>query len=478
MHHADPVEFPPGFLWGAASAAYQVEGGWDADGKGPSVWDLFAKRPGTTFMGSHGDVAVDHYHRLDEDVALMAEAGLKAYRFSVSWPRVLPLGRGAVNEAGLAFYDRLVDALLAHGIEPVLTLYHWDLPQALQDAYAGWEDRRIVADFEAYCVVLFRRFAGRVKVWVSLNEQNYNLTNAYLLGTHPPGVQDRRRFHVANHHAFLANARAIAAFREHVPGGLIGPSFAYLPAYPASCAPADMLAFENAEEFNNHWWLDMYCRGRYPPAALAWLRAAGEAPDILPGDIDMLRQGMPDFVGVNYYQTLTYTDNPPGGVTMQRINTTGRKGTTPPSGVPGLYKTAPNPHLATSDWDWAIDPTGLRIALRRLTSRYGLPLLVTENGLGAHDTLVDGDRVHDADRIDYLRRHVQACRQAIGDGVPLLGYCVWSFTDLLSWLNGYQKRYGLVYVDRDEQDIRDLRRVRKDSFHWYRQVIATNGRDL
>jgi 6-phospho-beta-glucosidase len=478
MHHPSLAPFPAGFLWGAASAAYQVEGAWDVDGKGPSVWDVFTRLPGKTFQGSNGDVAVDHYHRYEEDIALMAEMGLKAYRFSVSWPRIFPNGRGAPNEAGLVFYERLIDALRAHGIEPVLTLYHWDLPQALQDEYGGWEDRRIIADFEHYCVTLFRRFAGKVKYWVSLNEQNYNLTNAYQLGTHPPAVQDRKRFFVANHHAFLANASVIATFRHLVPNGLIGPSFAYSPAYPASSSPEDMLAYENAEEFTNHWWLDVYCLGRYPRAALAWLAARGEAPDIQPGDEAVLRGGLPDFIGVNYYQSLTYTDNPLDGVTLQRINTTGQKGTTPSSGLPGLYRTVPNPNVPTSNWDWAIDPTGLRTGLRRLASRYALPIMITENGLGEFDRLEEDDRVRDDYRIDYLRDHVAACRQAISDGVGLFGYCAWSFTDILSWLNGYQKRYGFVYVDRDEHNARALRRIRKDSFFWYRRVIASNGAEL
>ena len=476
MQHRTLQPFPSSFLWGAASAAYQVEGAWNADGKGPSVWDLFTKQPERTFGGSNGDVAVDHYHRMEEDVALMAEMGLKAYRFSVSWPRVLPQGRGEVNEAGLAFYAKLIDALLARGIEPVLTLYHWDLPQALQDEYGGWEDRRIIADFEHYCVTLFRRFGSKVKYWVSLNEQNYNLNNAYQLGTHPPAAQDRKRFFAANHIAFLANAKVVAVFRQHVPNGLIGPSFAYSPAYSASCDPQDILAAENAEEFTNHWWLDAYCFGHYPQAALAWLRQHGEAPDIQPGDLDILRAGLPDFIGVNYYYTQTYTHNPLDGAKLQRINTTGQKGTTPVSGVPGLYKTHTNPRLETSNWDWAIDPTGLRTGLRRLTSRYGLPVLITENGLGEFDQLTADDRIHDVYRIDYLRSHLRACQAAISDGVALLGYCAWSFTDILSWLNGYQKRYGFVYVDRDETDARDLRRLRKDSFHWYREVIASNGR--
>ncbi|KPC53736.1 glycoside hydrolase family 1 protein [Amantichitinum ursilacus] len=477
MQHRQLKDFPDGFLWGAASAAYQVEGAWNADGKGESVWDVFTREPGRTFKGSNGEVAVDHYHRYAEDVALMAEMGMKAYRFSVSWPRIFPDGRGTPNEAGLAFYDRLIDALLANGIEPVLTLYHWDLPQALQAEYGGWEDRRIIADFAHYCVTLFQRFGGKVKYWVSLNEQNYNLTNAYQLGTHPPAVQDRKRFFCANHHAFLANATMIAAFRQHVPQGQIGPSFAYSPAYPASSAPADMLAFENAEEFTNYWWLDTYCFGRYPQAALAHLQAAGEAPDILPGDEAILRNGRPDFIGVNYYQTLTFTENSLDGVTMQRINTTGQKGTTPASGVPGLYKTAPNPNLTTTNWDWSIDPTGLRIGLRRLASRYALPLMITENGLGEFDQLEHG-KVHDSYRIDYLRSHLHACREAITDGVDLIGYCAWSFTDILSWLNGYQKRYGFVYIDRDETDAKTLQRIPKDSFYWYQGVIANNGADV
>ncbi|SAL07972.1 glycoside hydrolase family protein [Caballeronia arationis] len=249
MFHRKLKDFPPDFLWGAASAAYQVEGAWNVDGKGPSVWDSFTKIPGKTFQGSNGDVAVDHYHRFAEDVALMAQMGLKAYRFSVSWPRIYPQGRGEVNEAGLSFYERLIDEMIAHGIEPVLTLYHWDLPQALQDEYSGWESREIIADFERYCITLFQRFGGKVTYWVSLNEQNFNFTNAFQLGTHPPGVEDRKRFFAANHVAFLANATVIAAFRQHVPTGQIGPSFAYSPAYPASSAPTDILAFENADEF-------------------------------------------------------------------------------------------------------------------------------------------------------------------------------------------------------------------------------------
>ncbi|MGF7033136.1 6-phospho-beta-glucosidase [Paenibacillus mucilaginosus] len=478
MIHTQVRPFPQDFLWGSASAAYQIEGAWNEDGKGPSVWDVFTKIEGTTYKGSNGDVAMDHYHRYREDIALMAEMGLKAYRFSVSWPRIYPSGHGEVNEAGLQFYDNLIDELLAHGIEPVLTLYHWDVPQALMDEYGAWESRRIIEDFDNYCITLFKRYGDRVKYWVSLNEQNYNTNHGFITAMHPPGVKDRKRFYQANHHAFLANAKVIDSFRHYVPHGKIGPSFAYSPAYPASSKPEDLLAFENAEEFTNYWWLDVYCLGQYPQIPLRYLEEQGLAPVFEEGDLELLRRGRPDFVGVNYYQTITYETNPLDGVAEGRMNTTGQKGSNQSTGMPGLFKTAANPNLETSNWDWAIDPIGLRIGMRRITSRYGLPVFITENGLGEFDKLEADDTVHDDYRIAYLRSHLLQCQQAMSDGVELIGYCSWSFTDVLSWLNGYQKRYGFVYIDRDETDARSLRRIKKLSFHWYREVIRTGGEHL
>jgi 6-phospho-beta-glucosidase len=298
--------FPADFLWGAASAAYQVEGAWNADGKGLSVWDVFTKIPGKTFQGSNGDVAVDHYHRYKEDIALMVEMGLKAYRFSVSWPRIYPRGKGEVNEAGIQFYSTLINELLSNGIEPILTLYHWDVPQALMEEYGAWESRQIIDDFTNYCITLYKHFGDRVRYWVSLNEQNYNFHHGFLTAMHPPGVKDRKRFYEANHIAFLANAKAIDAFRQHVPNGKIGPSFAYSPAYPLTSKPSDVLAFENAEAFTNDWWLDVYCRGRYPEAAFHYLSELDLAPTIHDGDLELLQKGIPDFLGVNYYKTITY----------------------------------------------------------------------------------------------------------------------------------------------------------------------------
>jgi 6-phospho-beta-glucosidase len=476
--HQRLKSFPPDFLWGAASAAYQVEGAWNAGGKGLSVWDVFTKIPGKTFKGSNGDVAVDHYRRYKEDIALMAEMGLKAYRFSVSWPRVYPRGRGEINEAGLRFYSDLVDELLAHDIEPILTLYHWDAPQSLVEEYGAWESRRIIDDFDNYCITLYERLGDRVRYWVSLNEQNYNFHHGFVTAMHPPGVKDRKRFYEANHIAFLANAKAIESFRQHVPNGKIGPSFAYAPAYPLTSSPSDVLAFENAEALTNDWWLDVYCRGTYPQVPFRYLCERGLAPSIEEGDLELLQKGIPDFLGINYYQTIAYEANPLDGVSEGTMNTTGQKGSGQETGIPGLYKTKRNPQLPTSNWDWAIDPVGLRIGLRRISSRYRLPTLITENGLGEFDVLEPDDTVNDEYRIAYLRSHIEQCRQAVNDGVDLLGYCVWSFTDVLSWLNGYQKRYGLVYVNRDEADQKDLRRARKRSFYWYRDVIATNAENV
>jgi 6-phospho-beta-glucosidase len=283
----------------------------------------------------------------------------------------------------------------------------------------------------------------------------------------------------ANHIAFLANARAIVSFREHVKEGKIGPSFAYGPAYAKTSRPEDILASENAEEIMAHWWMDVYTFGRYPEFAMNLYRNQGIAPEILDGDMELLRQATPDFMGLNYYQTQTVEANPLDGVGEQStFNTTGKKGTTKAMGIPGVYRSAVNEHLQRTNWDWTIDPDGLRVALRRIMNRYHLPVLITENGLGEYDKLNDDETIHDDYRIAYLSAHIRACQEAVTDGVDLMGYCTWSFTDLLSWLNGYQKRYGFVYINREETDLKDLRRIRKDSFFWYKRVIASNGKDL
>ncbi|MBD7911240.1 MULTISPECIES: glycoside hydrolase family 1 protein [Clostridium] len=472
-------KFKDDFLWGSASAAYQIEGAWNKDGKGESIWDLYTRIPGTTYKDTNGNIAVDHYNRYKEDVALMAEMKLKAYRFSIAWSRIYPNGRGEINEDGLKFYENLIDELIKNNIKPIITLYHWDLPQYLQDLYGGWESREIIKDFDEYCITLFKRFGDKVKYWVTLNEQNVFLTLGYLTALHPPGVKDHKRMLQANHIANIANAKVIESFRNYVPNGKIGPSFAFGPTYPYSCNPEDVLAAENAEDLNCNWWLDVYCKGIYPAFAFKYYERLGIAPLIEDGDLELLKRAKPDFIGINYYQTATVAMNPLDGVgAAESMNNTGKKGTTKESGIPGVYKNVKNQHLKTTNWDWAIDPTGLRVGLRRLTSRYNLPILITENGLGEFDKLEENEVVNDDYRIEYLKEHIKVCKEAIADGVNLLGYCTWSFTDLLSWLNGYQKRYGFVYVDRDENDERELKRIKKKSFYWYKDVISTNGEEL
>ncbi|MFD1362382.1 glycoside hydrolase family 1 protein [Lentibacillus salinarum] len=479
MLHESLKSFPKDFLWGAASAAYQIEGAWDVDGKGISNWDKFVRIPGKTFKGTNGDVAVDHYHRYREDVQLMAEMGLKTYRFSVSWPRIYPNGRGEVNQKGIDFYNNLIDALIKNNIEPILTIYHWDLPQALQDEYGGWESRKIVEDFKNYSITLYKAFGDRVKYWVSLNEQNIFTRLGYQTAMHPPGVKDDKLFYQVNHHASLANAAAIKEFRNYVPDGKIGPSFAYSPAYGATSKPEDVLAAENAEELTNHWWMDVYAWGEYPTASWNYLGRKGIAPQLEDGDLELLKESKPDFMGVNYYQTTTYEKNPLDGVTSEgHFNNTGKKGTMEDTGVPGLFKTVKNENMERTNWDWNIDPQGLRIGLRRITNRYSLPILISENGLGEYDKVEADGSIQDHYRIHYIGAHLKAIQEAITDGVDVIGYCVWSFTDLLSWLNGFQKRYGLVHVNQHEEGEHDLKRTKKKSFYWYKEVIASNGSEL
>ncbi|EQB37684.1 aryl-phospho-beta-D-glucosidase [Virgibacillus sp. CM-4] len=475
MEHQKRTSFPNHFLWGSASAAYQVEGAWNKAGKGPSVWDIFTKKEGMNYKGTNGDVAVDHYHRYREDVALMAEMGLKAYRFSIAWSRIYPIGKGKVNEQGLQFYDDLINELLSYDIEPIITVYHWDVPQALMDEYGAWESRKIIDDFTKYCITLFKRYGDRVTYWVTMNEQNVFIGLGYQAGIHPPGVKDTKRMYQANHIANVANAKVIQAFRNYVPAGKVGPSFAYMPGYPLDSKPDNVLAFENVEEQRNYWWMDIYAFGQYPQIMWNFLEAHSLTPVVEPGDMELLKEAKPDFMGVNYYRSGTVESNALDGISMGTMNTTGKKGTSSESGVPGLFKTVKNPFLEVTNWDWEIDPIGLRIGLRRIANRYGLPVLITENGLGEFDEVEANGFINDDYRIAYIKAHIEQVQQAISDGVEVLGYCTWSFTDLLSWLNGYQKRYGFVYVDRNEWNERDLRRIKKKSFYWYQSVIKQNG---
>ncbi len=471
------MTFSKDFLWGSASAAYQIEGASNIDGKGQSIWDIYSKVPGNTFKNTTGEVAIDFYHKYKEDISLMKEMGLKAYRFSVSWPRILPKGKGEINRKGIEFYHNVIDELIINGIEPILTIYHWDLPQELQEKYNGWESREIIEDFVEYCKVLYKEFGHKVKYWVTLNEQNIFTSLGYLLKLHPPKKSNMNLFLNVNHIANLANARAIEEFRKDVPNGKIGPSFAYGPSYAKSSHPKDVLAMEDAQELNNFLWLDVYARGEYSILTLSLLKKLGITLDIQKGDKEILKRGLPDFLGINYYSTSTY-----GHIDNKNDEINNQKGNTVQSEVDKLstdkyFVTSKNPHVKVTDWNWVIDPDGLRVALRRITSRYNLPVLITENGLGAYDILEDG-KIHDQYRITFIKEHIEQIALAVEDGCEVLGYCTWSFQDLFSWLNGYAKRYGFVYVDRDEENEKELKRYKKDSFYWYKKVIETNGEEL
>ena len=483
MYFKESNGFPETFLWGSASAAYQIEGAASEDGKGMSNWDQFVRIPGKTFKATTGDLAVDHYHRFKEDIALMAEAGLKTYRFSIAWTRIIPDGNGEVNEKGLAFYDAIIDECIKYGIEPMVTVYHWDMPQALQDQYGGWENRQIVKDYVRYATTLFEHFGDRVHYWITMNEQNVFTSLGWLTGMHPPGkVMDQKMFYQVNHHANMAHAYSVLELKKRYPDAHVGASFAYTPGYAWDCKPINAMAKADYDDLQNYFWMDVYAYGRYPKAAIRYLESNGIHIQMEADDEKIMKQAaaLIDFMGVNYYQTAAIEYNPIDGVGMStEVNTTGKKGTAKEEGIPGLYKKPSNPYLEKTDWDWTIDPMGIRMCCRDITSRYALPIVISENGLGAFDKLEEGNVIHDPYRIAFLEAHLKELKKAIDDGCDVWAYCTWSFTDLLSWLNGYQKRYGFVYVDREEDDTSaKLNRYKKDSFYWYQNVIKTNGKDL
>lgn len=460
--------FPKDFLWGAATAAYQVEGAHNEDGKGLSIWDVFSHLPGTTYQNTNGDVAVDHYHRMQEDVALMAEMGLQSYRFSISWPRLLPNGRGEVNEAGIKFYSDLIDALLAHNIVPMITLYHWDLPQALQDE-GGWEARSTAKAFEEYARLCYSRYGDRVKLWATFNETIVFIGHGYITGSHPPSVKDPARAVQACHQVFIAHALAVKAFREMNVQGEIGFVNVLQPHTALTNSPEDRTATAIADAIHTHWLYDPVLKGHYPEDLLAQTQALWNVPHFESGDDELLRDNICDFIGLNYYRRETVVANP--GETSTASNHNGEPNGGNEFGFKDLFKFVRNPDGVYTDWDWEIWPQGLTDGIMMIKERYGdIPMYITENGLGAKDPIINGEIVDDP-RIEYLSMHITAMENAMRQGADVRGYYPWSFIDLLSWLNGYKKQYGFVYVDHHQ----NLARKRKKSYFWYQKVIATRG---
>jgi beta-glucosidase len=448
------LAFPDGFRWGAATASYQIEGAATADGRQPSIWDTFARTPGRVFRGHSGDVACDHYHRYPDDIKLMKELGIGTYRLSVAWPRIKPDGSGPVNPRGLDFYDRLVDELIANDIEPMITLYHWDLPQVLEDN-GGWTNRDTAHYFADLAEATIARLGDRVTTWTTLNEPWCSAFLGYGSGDHAPGRVDARAAYQATHNLLLAHGLGVQALRA---GGAREVSLTLnltrvLPGDVASAA--DAAAVKLIDGLQNRIWLDPVLRGQYPADMLALFDRFGARAAIHDGDLEIISSPI-DLLGINYYQPALV-----GAQVGQPAHPM----------YPGSEGVAFLPQdLPVTFMDWPVDASGLGDLLVRLSRDYPeIPLMVTENG-ASYDDRLEGDRVADTDRLAYFDSHLRAAHDAIERGADLRGYLAWSFLDNFEWAYGYDKRFGLVYVDYATQ-----RRVPKDSAKWYSEVIRNNG---
>jgi beta-glucosidase len=452
----DAPAFPGGFVWGAATSSYQIEGAAEIDGKGPSVWDVFSRKPGAVWQGQTGDVACDHYHRYAEDVSLMKDAGLQAYRFSISWPRVLPEGIGRVNRKGLDFYDRLVDELLSKKIEPWVTLFHWDFPQALFEK-GGWTNPESPRWFEEYTRVVVERLSDRVTQWMTFNEPQVFIGLGHLDGLHAPGLKmPFDQVLQASHHVLLAHglsAKCIRTVAKKKPE--VGCVIASPVDYPISESAADIeagrlatLGITRKNVWNNTWWTDPVVLGRYPEDGLQLF--GKDLPKFSDRDFEIIRQPL-DFLGLNIYQ---------GG--QVRAKADGSPEAVPlPTGSP------------LSFFHWPVTPESLRWGPRYIYERYKTPIFITENGMSNSDWVALDGKVHDPQRVDFLDRYLSAFRHAIEDGVDGRGYFTWSFMDNFEWAEAYKQRFGLIHVD-----FETLKRTPKESSKWYSEVIRSNGRSL
>jgi 6-phospho-beta-glucosidase len=459
--------FPEKFLWGGALAANQVEGAWQEDGKGVSTSDVqpqgvfgevVERRPGDFGIK---DVAIDFYHRYPQDIALFAEMGFGCLRVSIAWTRIFPRGdEQEPNEAGLAYYDRLFDELAKHGIKPMVTLSHYEMPWELVKNYGGWGSRELITFFERYARSVFTRFKNKVKLWLTFNEINMSL-HAPMTGVGLAEDSSKTEIYQAIHHQLVASALVVKACREIVPDARIGNMLLGGLMYPLTCKPQDVL--KTMQE--NRSWLffgDVQCRGVYPGYMLRYFRDNGIEVKMTDADREALKNTV-DFISFSYYLTGCVTAD-------EEVNAKARG---------NILSMVPNPHLASSEWGWQIDPTGLRILLNELWDRYQKPLFIVENGLGAKDRLEADGTVHDDYRINYLNDHLVQVGEAIEDGVEVLGYTCWGPIDLVSASKAeLSKRYGFIYVDRDDQGNGTLARTPKKSFYWYKEVIATRGASL
>ncbi len=451
--------FPGNFLWGSSTNAQQFEGGRDEDGTGQSIADIrtyFMKIQGEELFkeGGYADFkdASDHYHHLDEDIDLYGEMGFGIYRFSMNWSRIFPNGDDAEpNSAGLAFYDRMLTALERNHIQPVCTLYAYDIPLALVKRYGGFLDRRCVEAYYKYVDTVTKYFKGRIKYYVPFNEQNTMVWLPYYTG----GVEiaDSLGLFKFDHHINLSFARAVEAVHKNDPEAKVGGNICNTCYYPATCDPKNVALADKAS-FNSYSYGDIFCRGVYQKFYLNYFKGVDTASVIQPGDMEMIADIKTDFLSLTYYMSNVCADE---GVGNTLTNTR-----------------QANPYLPATKYGWTIDPYGFYHFLMDFSHRYQKPILILENGMGTPDDLEMNGKVHDPYRIEYLRSHIEKMADAIADGVDVIGYCTWSAMDLFSTHEGFEKRYGFVYVDRDD----NFKRYRKDSFYWYKKVIASNGEDL
>ncbi|AEV18369.1 Glycoside hydrolase, family 1 [Geobacillus thermoleovorans CCB_US3_UF5] len=473
--------FPTNFLWGGATAANQIEGGFGEGNKGVSIADVLPggkmrqqllREKGLQFAIDKekytypNHEAIDFYHRYKEDIALFAEMGFKAFRLSIAWTRIFPNGTELEpNEEGLAFYDRVFDELHKYGIEPVVTISHYEMPLHLAKEYGGWRSRELVTLFERYAKVIFQRYKDKVKYWLTFNEINGALHFPLMsMGFVPESEETKyQELFQAFHHQFVASSLAVKACREIIPDAKIGCMILAAPVYPYDCNPENVMHALEEERLLNFFCADVQVRGEYPSFMKRVFDERGVKLDIRDGDLELIKKHTVDYIGLSYYMSVTQ-----------------KKDKMDDELIPGsVFDGVKNPFLKASDWGWEIDPIGLRIILNRLYDRYRVPLFIVENGLGAHDKVEEDGSIHDDYRIDYLRRHIEAAREAIADGVELIGYLVWGCIDLVSASTGeFSKRYGLIYVDKHDDGSGTLERRKKKSFDWYQNVIATNGEEL
>lgn len=485
-----PQTFPKHFLWGGATAANQLEGAFDIDGKGLSSADVIPFIPKDARTQDHNmeissatlaDVidgrlkghfpkrhGIDFYHTYPQDLALMRKMGFKAFRISIAWTRIFPQGdETKPNKAGLQFYDDLINEIIKNGMEPVVTLSHYETPIGLTQKWNAWADRRTIDCFVRFATACFTRLADRVKYWLNFNEINMVLHSPFTGGGIViDRVEKSRQEQVkyqALHHEYVASARVAKALREINPNALMGCMLARSPAYPLTGDPKDILLARNADKTFNFQFMDIFARGEYPGYLWRFWQDKGIRIDIADGDLALLKNHTVDYIAFSYYMSYCVTthDNPDE------------------QSSGNLVQGVPNPYLNASDWGWAIDPTGLHISLNDLWERYQLPLFIVENGLGAYDKVESDGKIHDDYRINYFRAHIQAMKEALKDGVNLLGYLTWAPIDLISMSTAeMSKRYGFIYVDQDDDLQGSKERLRKDSFYWYQKVIATNGEVL